>query len=207
MKIVSFPRVNLAATAFVLCQPDRALSYPLRWALQSMAGWRGPRSAAYSAVFAQKFELDDTEAKEITKPKAGPRPYGTSYGSISSWGGLVSATKPGKGTDGTEGTKISQPKASIVSQDCVKWHSTNKLVGWDTAGRPVYESICDKTAAVRHDTTPRDLVVTTASAKQLKAGMRFSAVFPHEKGLPEVFAVWASKTATLPSMVLGAQVK
>jgi len=207
MKIVSVPLVNIAANAFVLCEPDRAWSYPLRWALQSMPGYRGPRSAAFSAVYAQKFELDDTTEGEIKKPHTGDRPYSTSYGMLRSWGGVVSTMKPGKDESGNAGTTLAQPKSSIVTEDCVKSHSTNKLVGWDTADRPVYESICDKTAAVKHDTTPRDVTVNPATAKVLKAGMRFSAVFPREKGLPDIFAVWPSKTAKLPSMVLGGTVK
>jgi hypothetical protein len=207
-KILSFPEANVAAIAFVLCEPDRAWSYPLRATLQDQPGFRGPRSAAYSAIASQKFELDDTAAKEIKIERTGSRPYGTSVGMVRSWGGVAASIKPGKDKNtGEEGVTISQPKASITTEDCVKSHSTNKLVDWDTAGRPVYESICDKTSMVKHDTTPGDLTVTKQTAAFVKTGMRFSAIFPHDKGLADVFAVWPSKTAKLPSMVLGGTVK
>jgi hypothetical protein len=207
-KILTFPEANVAAIAFVLCEPDRAWSYPLRATLQDQPGFRGPRSAAYSAIASQKFELDDTNAKEISIPRTGPRPYGTSVGMVRSWGGVASSIKPGKDKNtGEEGVTISQPKSSITTEDCVKSHSTNKLVDWDTAGRPVYESICDKTAMVKHDTTPGDITVSKQTAGLVKKGMRFSAIFPNEKGLPDVFAVWPNKTAKLPSIVLGGHVK
>jgi hypothetical protein len=206
-KILLVPRANLAATAFVLCEPTRGWSYPLRANLQAMAGYRGPRSAAYSAIASEKFELDDTQAKEIVVERVGPRPYGTEVAGIRSWGGVVSTLKPGKDNNGLDGTKISQPKSSIVTEDCVRSHSTNKLVEWDSAGNPVYESICDKFAPVKHDTTPGDMVVSKQTAAVLKAGMRFSAIHPRAEALADVFAVWPSKTAKLPSIVLGAHVK
>lgn len=205
-KLMANPRLSLAANAFVMCEPDRGWSQALAVGLTATPGYRGPRGASYSAIASQKFELDDTRAKEIEVPRPDVRPY-AKWDHVHTLSGIVSALKPGKDKDPKTGDAtviVSQPKTSMTTEDCVKWHSTNKMTGWDTAGRPTYEEICDKLSMVKHDTTPTDWTVSAKSAAMLKPGVRFSVT---AYGGREVVAVWPSKTAKLPSMVLGAAVK
>jgi hypothetical protein len=198
------PAMNLAMTAYSLCLKDAALSYWFTSYLQDVPGYRGPRSAAWQALFAQHFELDDTDAKEIrmTHPEYSQRPYGRTHGGVRSAGGIVASIKPGKDK---EIVTVTHPKSSVRTEDCVKWHSTNKIVDFDTAGRPVYESFCDKSAMRTHDTTPGDDLVTSSTAKWLKPGVLYTSV-AGDKAF-DVVAVWPSKTAKLPSLLFGANIK
>jgi hypothetical protein len=60
-----------------------------------------------------------------------------------------------------------------------------------------YERVCDRSGAVVHDQTWMGLAVAAKYADVLKRGVRFSM----KDG--EVIAVWPSKTAKAPSIVLG----
>ena len=130
--------------------------------------------------------------------RPGEKPF-TKRGSTGTRSFLVASLK----TNGDKVT-VTSPKSSYTSDDCVKWHETNKIVDFDTAGRPVYQTICDKTGSVKHDTTPDDFTVTARTGKWLKPGVFFSAIWGDPS---DVIMVWPSKTAKLPSIVLGGAVK
>lgn len=202
--LVNTPVVNLAATAYALCQPKSAIGDMFGAYLQEVPGFRGPRSAAFAAVFAQKFELDDTNLKEVPVPKIGQRPYDRSGGSISSAGGVVKSVKPGTGEDKGKMVVALQP-TKIKQTDCVKEHSTNRITGITSGGTVQYELVCDKTAVVEHDNTWTDFKISPSTAAWLKPGVVFSSV--HGEETADVVAVWPNKSAKLPSLVLGGTVK
>lgn len=202
--LVNNPSVNLAATAYSLCRAKSPTARYLSRFLQEVPGMRGPRSAAFGAIFVQKFELDDTKLGSVPMPKIGSRPYNSSGGEISTAGGVVKSIKPGTGAD--KGKMIVTLETTKIKQeDCVKEHQTNRIVGILDSGTLQYERICDKTAIVEHDNTWEPFRITPETAKWLKPGIVFSAVTDNDAG--EVIAVWPTKTAKLPSQVVGGAVK
>jgi hypothetical protein len=198
--LVNTPAVNLAATAFAECTPETATGDFLAAFLQEVPGVRGPRSAALGAVLGETFTFDDTSAKKLEYPAFKARPYRRSGGAINSAGGVVKSVKPDK-----DALAIDLEKTSVVQEDCVQSHRTHRLSRIRPDGTLEYESICDKTAMVKHDTTWTNFKVSTAHAKQLTRGVVFSAV-QHGK-LGDVIAIWPSKAAKTPSMVLGATLR
>jgi hypothetical protein len=203
--LVNTPVVNLAATAYALCRPTTATTRFLSRYLQEVPGMRGPRGAAFSQLLQQKFELDDTNLKEPPLPGIGPRPFDSSGGEIMSAGGVVKGVKPGAGKDKGK-TVVNLEKTTRKQEDCVKEHTTNRIVGIRDSGAVDYERICDKTAIVTHDTTWEDFTVTEESGKQLKSGLLFSSTYGAHLDA-DVIALWPNKDAKLPSVVLGAKLK
>jgi len=197
---VADPQMNLAMNAYALCLPGTATGRWFGFWLGTIPGWRGPRNAAFSAITLSTFDLDDTREKAISKPRPPARPYASDWHMQMSWGGVAAKMKP-------EGDHVvvSQPKSSVVSEDCVKWHETNKIQGWDTAGRLVFQSVCDKYASVKHDTTPDDKKVSATTAASLKPGMRFEAL-NGAGGISDVVATWP-KAGKYPDTLFGAKIK
>ena len=198
--LVNTPVVNLAAIAFVECNQGTATTEFLGEYLQRVPGQRGPRNAALGAVMGETFKFDDTEAKKLEYPGFGTRPYQRSGGAISSAGGVVKSTKP----EG-DALAVNLEKTSVVQEDCVASHKTHRISRLRPDGTLEYESICDKTAMVKHDTTWSNFKVNPAHAKWLKPGTQFSSVMARKFG--DVIAIWPSKSAKTPSMVLGAALK
>ncbi|HET9988241.1 MAG TPA: hypothetical protein VFQ65_06970 [Kofleriaceae bacterium] len=197
--------VNLAATAYALCHSKTATGRFLSRYLQEVPGMRGPRGAAFSQLLQQKFDLDDLNLKEPPLPRIGPRPFDSSGGEIMSAGGVVKGVKPGTGPNKGKSV-VNLEKTSRKQEDCVKEHTTNRIVSIRDSGTVEYERICDKTAIVTHDTTWNDFTVTDESAKVLKPGLVFSSTYG--AGLEgEVIALWPNKDAKLPSVVLGGKLK
>ena len=196
------PQLNLAASALSLCMRESGAAKFLGEFLTHTPGYRGPRSAALHRLYMQKFVADDTTVGEIKLRGLGGRPYPTSDGNVWSITGVVAKLKV-KG----DRVVVSQPKTSITTEECVKSHETGKLIDWDTAGRPVYERICDKSGMVKHDTTGGDIEVTARTAKWLKPGVTFSVVGAVNGEPGDAIAVWPNKTAKLPTLLLGASIK
>ncbi|MEO6776851.1 MAG: hypothetical protein ABI467_28195 [Kofleriaceae bacterium] len=203
--LVNTPIVNLAATAYTLCHRKSATARFLSRYLQEVPGMRGPRGAAFWQLLQQKFELDDMNLKEPPLPRIGARPFDSSGGEIMSAGGVVKGVKPGTGANKGK-MVVNLQQTTRKQEDCVKEHTTNRIVGIRDSGSVEYERICDKTAIVTHDTTWNDFTVSEASAKVLKPGLAFSSTY--DSGLDgEVIALWPNKDAKLPSVVLGAKLK
>ena len=198
--LVNTPVVNLAATAFTECNHGTPTAEFLGEYLQAVPGQRGPRNAALGAVMGETFKFDDTDAKKLSYPAFGTRPYQRSGGAISSAGGVVKSVKPDK-----DALEVSLEKTSVVQEDCMQSHHTNRLSRLRPDGTLEYESICDKTAMVKHDTTWSNFKVNPAHAKWLKPGVQFSAVMSNKFG--DVIAIWPSKAAKTPSIVLGGTLK
>ncbi|HET9622898.1 MAG TPA: hypothetical protein VFP84_16105 [Kofleriaceae bacterium] len=198
--LVNTPVVNLAASAYVVCHKGSATADFLGEYLQRVPGERGPRNAALGAIMGETFKLDDPDAKKLEYLPFGTRPYQRSGGAIRSAGGVVKSTKP----EG-DALAVDLEKTSVVQEDCVASHHTHRISRIRPDGVLEYESICDKTALVKHDTTWANFKVNPADAKWLKPGTQFSSVMGGKLG--DVIAIWPSKSAKTPSMVLGATLK
>jgi hypothetical protein len=82
----------------------------------------------------------------------------------------------------------------------------SRIVISGNTGRVEYDSICDKTAMVKHDMTWADFKVAKTSQQWLKPGVVFTVNYGVDKP-DDILAIWPSKTAKLPSMLLGATLK
>ena len=125
-------------------------------------------------------------------------------------GGVVKSLAAAKGKRGDKAgkpvTAVTLEKTLIKQEDCVKEHRGNHVARIDSTGHVDYESICDKTAIVTHDHTWANFTSRLPDhAKWLKPGVVFSASYGSEGG--DVLAVWSSKNATVPAMVLGGNLK
>lgn len=191
------PAVNLAAIAFAQCAPESAISAFLRDSLANGPGLRGPRNAALSSLKATRIVYDKMNAK-LTFPSS--RPYGRAYPdghvAVMSRGGVVASVKRSG-----ELLAIALEKNLVKQQDCLKSHSTGRVQQVRSDGSVIYERVCDKSGTVVHDYTWINFEVSAKYASWLRPGVQFSAV---EK---DVIAIWPSKTARAPSIVLGGVVK
>ncbi len=197
--LVRTPSVNLAATAYALCNKTPTGDW-LRAALQQVPGVRGPRSAALTALYDEKLQFDDVNARQLRYPDLGSRPYARSGGAITSAGGVVGKVTPGK-----EDLTVALQKTSAKRLACVSSKPTNRVSRIRADGVLEYESICLKSEVVTYDTTWADFKINPAHADRLKTGAVFSAVYGDK--FADVVAIWPSANATTPSEVLGARLK
>ncbi len=211
--LVSIPKVNLSAIAYVLCNYDRPSGSFLASFLQNVPGQRGPRNASMAALMKADFKFDDLDAGKLHFPSFGARPYVFSGGAVSTAGGVVKSVKPGK--DGE--IIVALQKTTMKQNDCVKEHHGSHVESITSSGSVQYELICDKWAVVTHDTTWTDFKISKDYAKELKPGVVFTSTDSQNqratkrdkdrgKGA-DVLAIWPNKSAALPSWVLGARVK
>jgi hypothetical protein len=193
--LATSPAVTLAAIAYAECQPKTGLGNYAANLLNGVPTARGPRDYALAALMATDFKFDDTNVHGLDFPKLGQRPY--PYGQVPmSYGGTVKSVKPDKGE-----LVVALEKTSERVEDCVKEHEGH-VVRIREDGSLEREIICDKTAMVTRDTSyAADFRVSMAGQKWLKPGVRFSSTDG------DVVAIWPSKSAALPSMVLGGVVK
>lgn len=197
--LVKTPVVNLAAIAYSLCHKTGTADW-LRATLQQVPGVRGPRSAALTALYDEKFEFDDVKARPPRYPDVGTRPYARSGGSITSAGGVVA-----KVTMEKEHATVALKKTMAKRLACVQSKPTNRLARIHPDGRLEYESICLKSEVVTYDTTWSDFKINPAQAPILEAGVKFSAVYGDK--FHDVVAIWSNANATTPTEVLGARLK
>jgi hypothetical protein len=201
--LANTPAVNLAAIAFVDCQKETPTGDFLAEAIQRVPGVRGPRSQALGALMGETFQFDDTQAGKLSYVDFSNRPYSRSGGAVGSAGGVAKTIKPGKAS-----ATIAIEKTFVMQEDCVKSHPSNRAARVVVSGNTwsiERESICDKTQMVKHDLTWGDFEINAAQAKLLKPGVVFSTTYGQK--VSDVLAVWPSKSATVPSLVLGAPVK
>ncbi|HEY0191372.1 MAG TPA: hypothetical protein VGC42_09645 [Kofleriaceae bacterium] len=198
--LMARPRVLLAMIPFVLCDTKSSLSLYMQSLLDHGAGTRGPRNAALSKLRSTPVTYDNLNAK-LTFPQ--PLPFSTHFrleGGVEfrgdSRGGVVKSTKP-------EGDhlKVAVEKTTETFEDCVQSHQTNHISEWRADGTVRYEQHCDKSGMVTRDNTWQDIHVLSKYGAALRPGAMFSVLDD------DVLAVWPSKQAKAPSMVLGAPVK
>jgi hypothetical protein len=195
--LVRSPAVNLAAIAHVQCTPDAGTSVFLRDSLGNGPVLRGPRHAALSAIKGTKIVYDRTSA-QLTYPSI--KPYGRSYpeGKVavnSSGGAIAKVARNG------DMLSIDLEKLLVKQEECLASHSTGRVDRVREDGSVIYHRVCDRSGTVVHDETGKNIPVTATHASWLKRGVVFSLVDQ------DVIAVWPSKTAKVPSMVLGGAVK
>jgi hypothetical protein len=198
--LVKIPAISLAAMPYILCHAKSGAADFLAAYLEETPGYRGPRTAALSKVIAEKITLDDMDAK-IEYPNFESRPYWRSHGSIGSAGGVVGSVKPGD-----DALNVDLEKTLVKRKECIKSHTTNRLSRILANGTIEYESICDQTGMVTHDTTWGTFKIKKDYAPLLKKGIVFSSVFGQDKGA-DIIAIWPNKNAEIPTQVLGAAVK
>jgi hypothetical protein len=195
--LMQSPAVNLASIAYVQCAPDSSIAEFLKDSLANGPGFRGPRNAALGAIKGAKIVYDKMS---VTLRFPEPRPYGRAFPeghvSVSSRGGVVAAIKR-KG----EVLSARLEQRLMKFETCVKSHSTGRIQQVRDDGSVVYERVCDKSGTEVQDQTEKDFELEATYASWIKPGVRFSAVGK------DVIAVWPSKNAKAPSMVLGAAVK
>jgi hypothetical protein len=195
--LVKTPAVNLAATAYALCSPTSPTGDWLRATLQQVAGVRGPRTAALTALYDEKFTFDDVKARTPRYPTVGTRPYARSGGSITSAGGVVA-----KVTMEKDHAIVALKKTTAKRLACVQSKPTNRVSRIRPDGTLEYESICLKSSVITYDTTWSDFKINPAQAARLKPGVMFSAVYGEK--FFDVVATWKTNNATSPTEVLGA---
>jgi hypothetical protein len=199
--LLAVPEVNLAASAYVLCQPETGSGDFLAFYLGETVGHRGPRSAAFSRMLAEKLTLDDMNAR-LEWPRTS-RPYRRVGGSMGSAGGVVAATK-------IEGDHVivTLERLIVKTNECIQSHRTNRIARILPDGTIEYERICDKMGIVSHDKTWGDFKIRKEFAPLLKPGVKFSAVLGRRDELAsDVIALWPGKNAETPSWLVGARVK
>lgn len=190
------PAVTLAAIAHVLCAPDSDKSGFLSTLLSYSPVSRGPRTAAQGKIEGATFAYDSLKAK-LSLPAS--KPYGGRNGTafrLATAGGVITSLTP-KG----DLIEIHLEKLLVKEQTCVKAHSTGRVSRIRDNGSVEYERVCDKSGTMTQDRTLTGLEVHATYAPLLKPGMRVST------SGKDVIAVWPSKKAKAPSMVLGAVVK
>lgn len=189
--------VNLAAIAYVQCTPDSGTSVFLRDSLGNGPVLRGPRHAALSAIKSAKIVYDKVNAR-LRYPSI--KPYGRSFPdgkvAVNSSGGAIAKVK----RDG-DMLAIDLERMLVKQEECLASHSTGRVDRVREDGSVIYHRVCDRSGTVVHDETGKDIPVSARYASWLKPGVVFSLV---DK---DVIAVWPSKTAKAPSMVLGGAVK
>jgi hypothetical protein len=191
------PAVHLAAIAYTLCTPESGISKLLKSSLAAGPPLRGPRNAALARLRSANLAFDKVNAK-LSFPS--PRPYGESYPAgrlaVASAGGIVRSVKRSGDV-----LTVEVEKTLDKQQDCLKSRSTGRIARVRPDGSVEYERVCERSGTVIHDHTWTPFQLAGKYAAWLKPGVRFSAIDA------DVIAIWPSKTAKAPSMVLGAEVK
>lgn len=198
--LVKVPAIALAAGPYILCNEKSGTADMLAAYLQENPGYRGPRTAGISKVMLEKVVLDDINAR-LDYPNFGSRPYTRSHGAIGSAGGVIAKMK----VTGDVIT-VDLEKLLIKRNECVQEHRGKRIERITAEGRVDYELICDKMGIVTHDATWGAFKIKKAFAPLLKKGVMFSSINSKDEGA-DVIAIWPSKSAELPSLVLGAPVK
>lgn len=189
--------VNLAAIATSLCTPDSPTGKYLKAILAYAPAMRGPRSAAAGRLRDEKIEYDNVKAK-LRYPE--PRPYGEMYPeapvhALSYTGTVKKVSRAG------DVLTIEREQVLIAQPTCLKFHATGRVSYIHDNGRVEYERICDQPGTTQVNQASTPLTVNAKFEPLLKRGVMISI------SGDDVIAVWPSKSAKLPSLVLGGAVK
>ncbi|MBE7450607.1 MAG: hypothetical protein HS111_17420 [Kofleriaceae bacterium] len=198
--LVAIPEINLVAGAYVLCRPRTATADFLANFLEDTVAHRGPRTAAFARMLAEKLTLDAID-EEIYWP-ATRRPYRRSGGTVGSAGGVVAKT-----TAEGDAVRVTLERFLVKRTECVQSHATRKITRILPDGKLEYERVCDRMGEVTYDQTWADFQIAKAYAPLLKKGVKFSAIHPPGGGPAEVIVIWPDKKTEVPTWLLGARVK
>jgi hypothetical protein len=190
----SFPAYN-AAIALYMChqgiKKEDILIKTIGVGLQRWPGYRGPRSAAFTAILTAGLELDDTSSKISFPTLVRVWLQGSSAG-----GNMGTIAKIVK--DGDTATIEFAPKFAKQEQ-CAQSRSTNRLVQITASGTFIYGSVCLKHKTVTVNKAPSPEKVPVRYVEALKPGMNVMAG-------DIVLAAW-NKGSKTPAVVAGAVVK
>lgn len=187
--LMSNSGVNLAATAYALCNSD-GTSNLLAAGLKATPGTRGPRTLVFTRMLTEKIQLDDINER-ITFPQY-ERPYDRSA-IVMSAGGVVASTVP----DGKLVT-VKFETMVVKREECVESHQTTRISRLHPDGRVEFEQVCDKMGIVAHDEQWGDFQLDKKYLPLLKKGVRISVAGG------DLFAVWPTAKADAPTWLLGA---
>ncbi len=201
--LINDANTYLASVAHTICmgvgqdkktQPD-LLVRELGSALMRWPGYRGPRSAAQTAVMAAGIELDDRDAR-LDYPDVS-RSFGAYGGSHGGGGTGVVATVKSAGEKAT----VTFKKQSIKESRCTQSKMTNRISQITSNGTVIYYHNCLKYGVVTVDKTSGDQTVSTKYTEGVKPGVQFTNIED------VVLATWAKPGASVPSTVFGVPVK
>jgi len=190
----------LASLALHLCfsfgdKPDYLIRI-LGAAMSRWPGFRGPRTAAHTAILTAGIVLDDRDARIEYPDVSRPWINGNASSGGGGTGGVASVKASG------ETTTIEFAKVKGQQEECVKGHTTNRITQIRSDGTLVYQYVCEKTRTVTFNEPPAPpQTVNSRYAAGLKKGMFVSVVED------VVTVAYAKSGAPAPSMVAGVPVK
>ncbi|HSK05170.1 MAG TPA: hypothetical protein VK932_28165 [Kofleriaceae bacterium] len=199
--ILQDPDAYLAANALLACEgPTDHLRSALRAGLSYWSGFRGPRTAALTAIRLAGLVPDrrgeTIEVPAIRLPLAIDRTppawdptRGTAIGVI--------ATVTDRGAT----VRVTFPATSEVQEQCASRRTTQRISRIDASGNVHYESVCTRWQRVRVDTTLAPVDVPKRYAAGLAPRRHVSII----AGVPE--AVWARPNSPTPLAAFGALLK
>jgi hypothetical protein len=190
----------LASLSLHLCEsfgdkPDYLIRI-LGAAMSRWPGFRGPRTAAHTAILTAGITLDDRDAR-IEYPDV-TRPWISGSGSSGGGGtgGIASVKASG------ETTTIEFAKVKSQQKECTRGHTTNRITQIRSDGTLVYQYVCEATRTVTINEPPAPpQTVKSRYAAGLKKGMFVSVIED------VVVVAYAKSGAAAPSMIAGVPVK
>ncbi len=191
----------LALAAYHTCTRDfnsssdnkDSLSSTIGSVLSFLPGYRGPRTAAQTAIMNAGLQLDDASAK-IEFPSID---YRGKFSGMAARGYFATVAKVT--VKGDQATVTFKPKLEKQEQ-CASSKSTNRISMISSSGTIYYESVCLKWKNVVVDRSPDPQTVDKRYVEGLKPGMNVII------GSPMVMAAF-NKGKKVPSIVAGAAVK
>lgn len=197
--IAGDPRGYLAATAFYACQANGEKPDPLVRSLgillERWPGFRGPRTAAHTAILTAGLELDDKDAR-IEYPDVYRRWF-SQNGSTNGGGvGTIKSVTP----QGDNVRVEFAPKLEKQLQ-CTESKRTNRITQIRSDGTLVYETLCLKSATVTVDRKSAPQTIKARYGAGLKPGM---SVITVEDAL---IGAWPKDGVNTPAIIGGVAVK
>jgi len=197
--VVAQPEGYLAGMSLYICaganKSNDFLIRSLGEAMYRWPGFRGPRTATYTAIVTAGIELDD-RAAQIEQPGVMRSWVSRSSGSSGGGEGAVKSIKASGKTMNIEFVNIKK-KQTV----CIKGHHTRRVTQIRSDGGLVYEYVCqkEKTETI---TVPqaRPQTVNPRYAVGVKPGMFVSVT-------EDVITAAYAKGRDVPSMVVGVPVK
>ena len=198
--IINDPDAELASLALMMCaQANDRSDYVVDGLASSLAYWpgyRGPRSAALTAIVSAGLTFDDRDFK-LRIPSVRHEWVKLKYSQSGGFGrGVLSQAK----SDGKKIHVVFQAKLENQVQ-CAKSRTTNRLERIDSDGRLVYAEQClqTKTVVVNKASDPQN--VSTRYAAGVKPGA-YVEIYGDVTA-----AVWDKASSAVPSVVMGVPVR
>lgn len=200
--ILQDPDAYLAANALLACEgaADHLLS-ALRDGLSYWSGFRGPRTAALTAIRLAAL-VPDRRGETIELPMVKlPLAIEHKERSVDQLRRGTAIGVIAKVTAQGDTVRVTFPARSEVQDQCVSRRTTNRISRIDSSGHLHYESVCTQWKAVRVNTTIPPVDVPKRYAAGLAPKRHVSII----AGVPE--AVWAKASSPTPLAAFGALLK